>query len=197
MDIAQFLKSLNPFDLLVVLGLMAMFILGFIQGTIRRLLGIASILFSFLVAAQLREPLGDFLFQNWRQFPEQYSRTIGMATVFVAMTIGFTIAIQVFYKVVPLFPKYPVVDELLGGSLGVIQGLIIVGVVILILDPFYQLPGIPKFSGELSVLRSTYEAYTGSVTASIYRENVIPAFIAIAGALLPQAVKDVFPTSSS
>ncbi|HZM72027.1 MAG TPA: CvpA family protein, partial [Candidatus Polarisedimenticolia bacterium] len=57
-DIQTFLRSFNTFDLLIVLVLMGLFILGFIQGTVRRLLGIASIIFSFLVAAQLREPLG-------------------------------------------------------------------------------------------------------------------------------------------
>ena len=197
MDIAAFLRSISPFDLLVVLGLMAMFILGYIQGTVRRLLGIASIAFSFVLAAQLHEPLGDFLAQNWEQFPESYSRMIGMGSVFVAATIGFTIAIQALYRVVPLFQKYPVVDELLGGVLGVLQGAIIIAAVIMILDPFYQLPGIPKFDGEMSVLRSLYEAYTGSATATLYREQIIPGVIAVAGALLPQAVRAVFPGKGS
>jgi len=196
-DIAAFLRSINPFDLLIVLGLMAMFILGYIQGTVRRLLGIASILFSFVLAAQLHGPLGDFLAQNWEQFPESYSRMIGMGAVFVAATIGFTIAIQAFYRVVPLFQKYPVVDELLGGLLGVLQGAIIIAAVIMILDPFYQLPGIPKFAGEMGFLRSLYEAYSPSATALLYREQIIPGVIAVAGALLPQAVRAVFPGKGS
>ena len=37
------------------------FVLGFAQGTIRRLIGIASVLFSFLFAANVAEPLGRFL----------------------------------------------------------------------------------------------------------------------------------------
>ena len=45
----------------IVLYFMGFFVLGFAQGTIRRLIGIASILFSFLFAANLAEPLGDFL----------------------------------------------------------------------------------------------------------------------------------------
>jgi len=60
-NIGDFLNSQNVFDLLVVLGLLGMFVLGYIQGTIRRLLGIASILFSLLLGAQLRAPLGTFL----------------------------------------------------------------------------------------------------------------------------------------
>lgn len=197
MDIQTFLRSFNTFDLLIVLVLMGLFILGFIQGTVRRLLGIASIIFSFLVAAQLREPLGNFLAENWTQFPDEYSRMIAMGSVFVAATIGFTIALQVFYKVVPLFQKYPVVDEVLGGTLGVLQGLILIGCVIMVLDPFYRLQGAPKFNGEMGILRTIFEAYDQSGTANIFRSQVIPGVIAVIGALIPQDVKDVFPSGES
>lgn len=197
MDIQTFLRSFNTFDLLIILGLMGLFILGFIQGTVRRLLGIASIIFSFLVAAQLREPLGDFLATNWTQFPEDYSRMIAMGSVFVAATLGFTIALQVFYKVVPLFQKYPVVDELLGGTLGVIQGLVLIGCVIMVLDPFYRLEGAPKFNGEMGILRTIFDAYDQSGTANLFRTQIIPGVIAVIGLLIPQGVKDVFPSGES
>lgn len=194
MDIAEFIRSIDLFDLLVVLGLMAMFILGYIQGAVRRLLGIASILFSFLVAAQLRDPLGDFLAENWTHFPDEYSHMIGFGAVFVASSVGFTIALQAFYKVVPLFQRYPVVDELLGGVLGVVQGAIIVGAVITILDPFYQLP-FPPFTDEAALLRSIHGAYDLSVTAGIFREQLIPGFLAVAGALVPDAIEAVFQST--
>ena len=61
MNIGEFLSSINRFDLLVVLFCFGMFVLGFIQGTIRRVLGLASMLFSFLFAANLRDPLGSYL----------------------------------------------------------------------------------------------------------------------------------------
>ena len=48
-------------DLLLVLFFVGFFVLGFAQGTIRRLIGLASILFSFLFAANVAEPLGGFL----------------------------------------------------------------------------------------------------------------------------------------
>lgn len=194
MDPVAFLRSINAFDLLFVLALMALFILGFIQGTVRRLLGIASILFSFLVAAQLREPFGDFLAENWTQFPDSYSRMIAMGSVFVALVVGFTIAIQVFYKVVPLFEKYPVVDEVLGGSLGVLQGIILFACVIMVLDPYYRLASSGQaINGEMAILRTLFEAYDGSGSANILRDQVIPGVIAVIGFLIPQGVKDVFP----
>ena len=59
MDLGEFLGGISTVDLLLFLYFMAFFVLGFAQGTIRRLIGIASILFSFLFAANIAEPLGD------------------------------------------------------------------------------------------------------------------------------------------
>ena len=48
MDFGEFLGGVGTVDLLIVLYFIGFFVLGFAQGTIRRLLGIGSILFSFL-----------------------------------------------------------------------------------------------------------------------------------------------------
>ena len=61
MNIADSLSQVNLFDVLVILYLFGCFILGYIQGTIRRLLGIASIVFSFFLALQLNDLLAGQL----------------------------------------------------------------------------------------------------------------------------------------
>ena len=65
-------------DLFLALCFIGFFVLGFAQGAIRRLIGIGSILFSFLLAANIAEPLGEFLADNWTQFPPQYSYMVGV-----------------------------------------------------------------------------------------------------------------------
>jgi membrane protein required for colicin V production len=190
-NISDFLTSINRFDLLVILILFGMFILGFIQGTIRRLLGIASILFSFLLAANLQGPLGDFLAANWTQFAPEYAMMLGFGTVFVAASIAFTLVIQAFYERVPLFQRYTFIDEVLGGLLGVVQGLLILGVMIVILDSFFTLP-IAKRDSELPLLRDIYNAYTNSGTADLFRDTLIPAFFAIFGFVVPDKIKAFF-----
>jgi len=195
-DIAQFIRSINAFDLLVVLVMFALFILGFIQGTIRRLLGIASILFSFLVAANLREPLGGYLAANWRQFPAEYGVMLGFGLVFVLGVVVFSLLIQTFYNKTPISEKYVVVDEVLGGFLGILQGAILLGSAIIILDTFFRIPGIAISPGELPFLRSFFLAYDGSVTVDIFRHALIPAFLAITGPLVPQGIKAFFATGS-
>jgi hypothetical protein len=50
-NISETLSSINLFDIFIIIYLYGFFILGFIQGTIRRLVGIASIVFSFFLAS--------------------------------------------------------------------------------------------------------------------------------------------------
>jgi uncharacterized membrane protein required for colicin V production len=192
-DIEGFLTSLNTFDLLATLFLAGMFVLGFAQGTIRRLLGIASILFSFLLAGQLRDPLGAFLAKNWTQFPSQYSYMLAYLFVFVFATILFSIIIQSFYKHQPLFEKSRFGDEILGGVLGVLQGVLLIGIGIVILDSYFTIPGLEVSPNELGVLRSVFDWYDPSAIAGLFRDTLIPAAFVILGPLIPDEVKSSFP----
>jgi uncharacterized membrane protein required for colicin V production len=192
-DIAGFITSQNLFDILFVLFLFGAFVLGYIQGTIRRLLGIASVLFSFLVAANLRDPVGSFLASNWTQFPAEYSYMIGFLGMFVLGVVGFSILIQGFYKKTPLLEKATYVDEIAGGLLGILQAILIVGCLIVIFDSYFRLPGIPVDPDELPFLRSFYEAYDASTVGSIYRDTLIPAFFAVFGFFVPKDIQALFP----
>lgn len=196
LNIAEFIRSFNLFDLLIILILFGMFILGFVQGTVRRLLGLASILFSFILAANLREPLGNFLAANWTQFDPQYAVMVGFGTMFVAASLAFTLVIQGFYKKTPLSEKYLLADEILGGVLGVVQGLVILGAMIIILDSAFEIPGVGE-RNELILLRGIHGAYDPSVTAAVLRGTLIPAFYAIFGLLIPEALRNLNRPSTS
>jgi uncharacterized membrane protein required for colicin V production len=191
-NLVDTVRSLSAFDLLVVLVLAAFFIAGFMQGTIRRLFGIASVLFSFLLAANLRDPLGGFFAAYWSQFPREYSYLIAFGVVFVTAVVAFALITQTFYTRVELFDKYPVVDEVLGGILGVVQGMLILGAIIVILDSYFPIPGVPKDPDEVPFLRSLWETIDRSATAGLYRDAIIPAFFAIFSPLLPDSLKQLF-----
>lgn len=192
MDIVQTITSIAPFDWLVVGFAVAMFVVGFAQGVVRRLLGIVSIAFSFLLAANLRDTLGSFFATNWTQFPREYSYMIAFGILFVLASVIFALVIQSFYKRAPIFAKYPVLDELLGGVLGVVEAMLIIGCGIAILDSFFRLPiGI----GEQGVaqIRDLYNTVNASATAEVFRSTLIPAFVTITGPLVPSDIKALFP----
>jgi len=192
-DVGAFLNGVGTVDLLIVLYFMGFFVLGFAQGTIRRLLGIGSILFSWFFAALLAAPLSDFLGANWTQFPKEYSYMIGFATIFVASSISFALVVQGFYKPQPLFHKARFVDETIGGILGLVQAAIIFGAVLIILDSFFRIPGIPVNPNELPFLRALWGGLDGSKTAELFRVTLIPAFFLLTGLFVPDNIKADYP----
>jgi membrane protein required for colicin V production len=193
-DLGEFLGGINTIDLLIFLYLMAFFVLGFAQGTIRRLIGIASILFSFLFAANVAEPLGAYLGNNWTQFSKEYSVMIGFGTVFLASSIAFALVAQGLYKTQPLFQKARFADELIGGILGIVQACLIFGAVLIILDSFFLVPGIAADPQELTFLRDFWNALDSSKAADIFRETLIPAFFVVTGFLVPDWIEAHYPS---
>jgi uncharacterized membrane protein required for colicin V production len=188
-NILEFITSINRFDLLVVLFLLGMFVLGFFQGTIRRLLGLGSMVFSFLFVANLRDPIGAFLAAYWNQFPDEYAVMLAFGILFVAATLGFTLVIQGFYHHQPLFEKTTLFDEVIGGLLGVVQGLFLIGCIIVILDSFFALRTFPESAGELPFLRGFHGFLDDSGTAELFRSRLIPGFYNVFGLLIPERLK--------
>ena len=191
----EFITNIAGIDLLLALGFGGFFILGFAQGTIRRLIGLASVLFSFLLAANVAEPLGAFLSRNWTQFYPEYSYTVGFLTVFVASSIAFALVAQGFYKPQPLFAKARFVDEALGGILGVIQFGVILSALVIILDSFFAIPSIEP-RNELPVMREVWTALDGSAIVGALRSTFIPLFMDIFGFLVPDSIEAMYPSGS-
>jgi len=191
-NIADFLNTVNVFDVVVVLYLFGWFIAGFVQGTVRRVVGTASIVFSFFLAAQLHVPLGDFLARNWVQFPREYSIMLGFLTVFVAAVVAFTLVIQGTYRKAPLFGDKPVVDEVLGGVVGILQGFLLLLFVTIILDQYFLYTNLPKDEDEIGFLRSFWESLNASGTGHILHDTVIPNFVSLFGFLIPESIKALY-----
>lgn len=188
MDIVGFIQSLNLFDLLVVLFLVAAFVLGFIQGTVRRVVGTMAITFSFFLAAVLSVPFGSFLASNWTNYPYAYSLMLGFLTLFVAAVVALFLVVQGTYQKTELFAKYPVVDEVLGGVIGVAQGLLVLVFVTIILDQYFLgAPRQPEVQ-EVPFLRTFWEAMDASSFGRLLHETVIPNFVTIFGFLLPDYI---------
>ena len=173
--------------------LVAAFIAGYLQGTVRGLLGIAVIVFSLILAAQIRGPFGDFLAGNWTQFPADYSRMLAFALVFVVATFAFVIIVENFYERSPVMPRYPLVDPILGGVLGVIEGGIGIGAVVMILDSYFRGAGLVLNPNELLFLCDFHHAIDVSQAAKIYRHDLIPGFFLILGGFIPEDVRALFP----
>lgn len=188
MNITELLATISVVDVLIVIFLFAFFILGYIQGTIRRLVGIASMTFSFFLAAQLHVPFGTFLADNWTQFPREYSAMLGFLTIFVAAVIAFTLVIQGTYQKTEIFAAHPIVDELSGGVLGLVQGVLVLLFLTIILDQFFLYTNIAPDTDELPLLRDAWTAINGSAIGGVLHATAIPNFLSIFSFLIPHSV---------
>ena len=192
MDIVQTITSVSPFDWFVVAFAVVMFVLGYAQGVVRRLLGIAGVLFSFLLAANLRDTLGTFLAGNWTQYPREYSFMLAFGFLFVVCLVIFTIVIQTTYKPAPVFTRAPVLDELIGGLLGLVQAMLIIGAGIIILDSFFRLP-VGIGDQQIQVVKDIWGAVNLSHTADLFRSSFTPLFVTLVGPLLPSDIQGLYP----
>ncbi len=192
MNISEFLGTLNFVDVLIILGLFGLFILGFAQGAIRRLVGIATMTFSFFLAAQLQVPFGSFLAAHWEQFPPEYAAMIGFLVLFVAGVIAFALIVQGTYSKTQIFARHPVVDELLGGILGVVQGLLLLMFLTIILDQFFLGPSYAPDPDEVPLLANIWTAINGSSIGHVLHETAIPNFLGLVQFLIPQGILGLY-----
>ena len=110
---------------------------------------------------------------------------IGFVMLFVAAVVAFALVIQGTYKKPPLFAKYPVLDEILGGVLGVCQGFLLLLFLTIILDQYFlNVPG--RHDDELGFLRVVLgRAGRLRRPASFIHANVIPNFVACSRSSCP------------
>jgi uncharacterized membrane protein required for colicin V production len=191
-NIVDTISSFNVFDLLFILFLCGMFVLGYIQGTVRRLVGTLSFIFSFFLAAALSVPFGQFLQSYWTNYPDNYSNMIAFLTVFFAAVVAFFLVIQGTYSKTALFSKWPVVDEILGGVVGVIQGFLLLMFLTIILDQYFLTAPATAAFDELPLLRGFWGAVNESGVGMLLHTTVIPNFISLFGFFLPEYVKATY-----
>jgi uncharacterized membrane protein required for colicin V production len=147
---------------------------------------------SLVLAAQIRGPLGDFLVTNWTQFPPEYSRMLAFALVFIVASVVFAIVIENFYERSSVLTRFRLFDPIFGGILGVIEGAIIIGALIMILDSYFRGAGLAVSSSEFLLLRDLDHAMDVSETARLFRHDLIPAFLVLLGGLFPEDIRALF-----
>jgi len=177
-------------DLVIFLALFASFIVGVMQGSIRRLLGILSILFAFMLAANMRDMVGGFLADNWTQFSRDYDRLLAFIIVFGVAAVALSITIQGFYKRTDIYAARPIVDDVVGGLLGLLEGVLILTIVVVILDSF-TLPD-PR-PGDLTPLRQAADLVHQSAICNGVKDVLAPPFVHLLAIILPADLVSVFP----
>lgn len=190
MDLVGTIRGAPVADLTIFAALFAAFVIGVMQGSIRRVLGIMSMVFGFLLAANLRDPVGDFLADNWQQFTLEYNRMLAFLMLFVAFAVAFSVVIQGFYKRTDIYAAHPVVDDIVGGLLGLLEGFIVLVILVIIFNSHVPSEGATTIS-ELNGVQNAFLHDSG--IASGIHDTIVPPLIHILGALLPADLVKMFP----
>jgi uncharacterized membrane protein required for colicin V production len=190
-DFGEWINSLNIVDVVIVIALFGMFVIGFAQGAVRRGVGVVTMTFSFFLAGQLNQWLGKFLAENWVQYPPLYSYMIGYLILFFAGVIAFAIVVQATYSKVAIFAKFPVLDEVLGGLLGVAWALLLIMFTVTIMGTYFLSAPVGD-ADELGLLRDIWTAVSASWFGQVLITQVIPVFVGWTSFLLPDSVNAVY-----
>jgi uncharacterized membrane protein required for colicin V production len=191
MDVGAAARSVPVVALAILAGLFGWFILGVMQGSIRRILGIISTVFAFLLAANLRGIVGDYLADHWHQFSAGYNHLLAFVILFCAMAVAFSVLIQGFYKRTDIYAAKPIVDDIIGGLLGLLQGFILLLIAVIILGS-YSVPD--SFPGEVDQLRWAHDLLINqSHIGGAILDALVPPIVHILSGLLPSDLVAIFP----
>ena len=148
-------------------------------------------LVAFLVAGDLRDPLGGFFGDNWVQFDRDYDKLLAFIIVFVVVAVASSIVTQGLYKRTEISAQHPIIDDIFGGMLGLLQGAILLLFVVIMLNS-YILP--PAHSGDVTQLRDAQRLIVDqSHISAWFRQFLAPPFLHIMSPLLPNDLVSLFP----
>ncbi len=191
MTIDEFLRSPDPADMIVVAALACAFGVGYAHGAIRRILGLIAMTFAFLMAAAVSDPLGEFLATYWHDMPSSYSSMVAFLVIFLALVFASAIVIHGQYRRVAVFARRPLIDELLGGIIGVVEAVAGLTFLMIILDRGFQYDTI-QARGALPEIHNLWSALTLSVTGAFLHGTTIPTLLRVAWVVLPDTVRDLY-----
>jgi uncharacterized membrane protein required for colicin V production len=182
MDIAAFLRSLSPVDIILVILFACAFAVGYIEGAARALIASLAWVFSFLVAANLRGPLGDRLAVYWTQFGLDYTLMLAFLLVYVLAVVVCGVIIASLTKRQPLLADSRVLDPLLGGAIALVVSVLLLAGVIAGLETVYRF-GLAF--NDVPLLANVHELLANSVIGHWIEATVVPIVTTVTGPLLP------------
>jgi uncharacterized membrane protein required for colicin V production len=183
MDLGSFLQSLTAADLALLLIYVGAFVLGFIQGGTRGLLVLLDWVFAFVIGVTVWQPVGDWLNGQWTMYSLEYNRMLAFLIFFTVSLVVGGILIASFTKRAPLLPRWPFVDEVLGGILFVVFALLITGAVYLDLETVYPLAASGR--SDVPWLTSIYDGLSGSLIGSWVNALIVPLILAVFSPIIP------------
>jgi hypothetical protein len=131
-------------------------------------------------------PAGVLPAEHWRQFTPEHNRLLA----FCPLRDAGAVFDQGFYKRTDIYAAHPVVDDIVGGLLGLLQGFVILTVMVIILNSHVPAAG----AGRVTELHSVQDAFLNqSHIAAGIRDTIVPPLVHILSGLLPADLVSKYP----
>ena len=123
---------MNPLDLIIIATLIVGFILGFKDGFVRKLIGIIGFGLAIITAAFLKDEAGSFI--EYLFGIEFYlAEIMGGVLIFFTVILIFTLLKRIVH---PFDKVNNLINQLIGGMVGIIQLLYFLSAIFLLLNVF-------------------------------------------------------------
>jgi len=122
----------NGLDIVVVIVLLATLILGLIKGLVRQVIGIAAVIAGLILAARYYHQVSGFFGRAFAS--ERWASIVAFALIFIVILLLGGLISYLVCKL--LCGPLRFIDHLLGGVLGLVQGVLICGVIVFALLAF-------------------------------------------------------------
>ena len=176
-------------DLVLVLIIAAGFILGFFRGVVRQALALGAWLVVFVVTSHLRVPLGEWLAQSSPDYGRDYALMLDFGVLFLAV-FGVALVLIEFGGAPSKLTRHPVIDDTLGGVLGLLIAGVTIASVMVILESYFGQAG-PARLGEIAWMRELHLTLAESAVAQAIDEWIVRGMAVLIGPLLPADVRAV------
>ena len=127
---------MNPIDLIIIITVLVGFILGFKDGFVRKLIGLVGFGLAIVLAALLKDDFGAMI-ENAFDIEIYLSEIIAGIVIFFGVVVIFTLLKRVIH---PFDRVNNLINQIVGGLVGVFQLLYFLSAVFLLLNIF-DIPG--------------------------------------------------------
>jgi membrane protein required for colicin V production len=127
---------LNPVDLIIIVTVLVGFILGFKDGFVRKLIGLIGFGLAIVLAALFKDDLGKMV-ENVFDIEIYLSEIIAGVTIFFGVIVVFTLLKRIVH---PFDKVNNLINQIVGGVVGIFQLLYFVSAIFLLLNIF-DVPG--------------------------------------------------------
>jgi len=175
-------------DVVLIALLVIGFFVGFFRGVIRGLLALAAWAISFIFAAHLRLPLGDWLARS-ASFTPFYADLMAFIVIFFLLFV--TLLLVILLSRAPTeWSRHQLLDDVLGGAVGVVVVVLTIATMIVMLDSYYAVEQPPP-AVDLGWTADIHRAFEVSAVAGFIGNDVVRFIGFLIGILLPVDVRAV------